>query len=186
MAIGSTTNIIRGPIQLCKAPTDLSLSFPHGGTALGLSNKDIVLVPTVARERIQAEEFGSEIVDEVYLGETWVLTGILREWDDDLISDIFLNTKVGSVTGKRVIEFPGTRKAGRFRSQDAIKLCASPLREPTNNPMVIFYNAIPMIEETAAFNFQLKSNLEFGFVFLALRDTQGRSIQIGFKDDLSL
>jgi hypothetical protein len=183
MAQSNVVNVLYTPGKLCKNPTNLALPFPHGGTELGLV-RQVVIARTHTEARITAEEFGSEVVENIYLGEVWTVGFRLRTYDNDAIADLFPNTTVGT-SGNRVISHPGSNRAGRLESQDAVKLCFSPLNAETH-PMLLMYRAIPMLEETVEFNVSMAEPLEFGCIFLGIRDGTNRVIAFGMKGDLTL
>lgn len=187
MTTPNARNIIRVPGSLCHTPTNLSLPFPHGGTALGIMKMPIIR-PFKTYHKITAEEFGSEVVDIIDGGESWVLGAILRTFDKDAISKLFAVTGAGSQTQETYIQHPdtsGTIRAGTLMSTKGIKLLFSP-EDTERHPFALFYNAIPLIEETAEMNFEISVDWSIAVLFAAIRDSNGKSVAIGFKGDISL
>ena len=183
MSVGSPLSILRVPGQLCINPTDLSIDFPHGGTAIG-ETKEKVITQSIGRVSIQAEELG-EVVEEIITDTKIVFACLIRGYDADAISTVFPNTVVGSITGERVINGPGTVRAGTRNSTRSVILCFSP-EDLDNHPMGLFLRALPMLSETMELNLALQGDFEMGIVFNCIRDTNGRMYQIGLRDDLSL
>ena len=184
MSLPNVQNALRNKGNFCFNPTDLSLAYPHGGTGLGLINK-VVVKPMKTNYMIRAEEFGNEVTDVIDGGQSWLITATLRSFDDNAISKIFPNTSIGSKSKTRVINHSGAVRAGSLISSRSIVLIFSP-EDIQRNPMVIFYKALPLIDETSEFNFNLDTEFALGVQFVAIRDNSERVEAIGKRDDLSL
>ena len=189
MATPNVVDIIRMPGQLCFGPTDLSLDFPHGGTALGVI-KSIVAKPRQTYYNVKAEEWGGEVAETIKGGESWVLGGLLRSFDKDALRILFPASIEGAETQKTVIEHPAANtaiRAGNLLSASGIKLLFSP-DDTIRIPFVLFRNAIPMIEETALMNIEIDQDWTVPFLFAAIRDssTPAKAVAMGFRGDFSL
>lgn len=185
--ITTIQNVIRVPGRLCYAPADLSLPFPHGGISLGII-KSIVIKPYKSYHKITAEEFGNETVDYIDGGESWILGAILRSYDKNALKVLFPSAEEGAQTQETIIKYPATNtaiRAGQLMSAKAVKLLFSP-DDTERNPFAIFYNAIPLIDETAEINLQLDIDWSIGVLFAAIRDSNGKAIVIGLKGDFTL
>jgi len=183
MSTPNARDVLHVPGRLVKNPTSLSLVFPHGGTALGIV-RAIVFKPEAKYRSIHAEEFG-EKVEHVYIGEGVVVSAVLRAYDSDAIQTIFQNTSVGSVTGERVVNQPGSNRAGSLLSAQSIKLLFVP-NDPNRHPGFVLYRALPMVSESAEFNFKLDEPFEIGMVFAGIRDTSNRVYQLAKFKDITL
>ena len=185
--ITSIQNVIRVAGKLCYNPTDLSLPFPHGGVALGII-KSILIKPYKTYHKITAEEFGSETVDYIDGGESWVLGAILRSYDKNALRVLFPSSSEGSQTQETIIKHPAdnaTIRAGQLMSTKAVKLLFSP-DDTEKHPFAIFYNAIPLIEEASEINLQLDMDWSIGVLFSAIRNSSGKAVAIGLKGDFTL
>ena len=166
---------------------NLDTAYPHGGTALGLL-RDVQVRRSEGRFDVVGEEFGQEIVDQVYLAESWVLAFALRGMDDDALGAVFPNTFTGSVTKNKGIAYPGSSLTpGTLRSGSAVKVLFTP-DDTDNHNAVYFPNAIPQVTETINVDFVRASELMIACAFRALRagSTQGRLCQIARLKDISL
>lgn len=174
--------------SVVSTPTNLAAAYPHGGTILGNQGRMSIRIDHARRE-ITAEEFGGRRVDYERLGESARLTGILRSYDADAIAAIFPNTTIGTKSRKPIITgyaFGSSFKtAGSVASDKALVLLFSP-NDREHLPSVLFFNAIPLLQE--AIEIQLKIDVEFGFgiAFDAAPDASGRLYAIGMVEDLTL
>jgi len=185
MSIANVDKIIRVPGRLCYGATDLTAVFPHGGTGLGVI-KSIILNPNKTYHKVRAEEFGSEVVDIIDGGESWVLGGILRSFDKDALKKIFPAAAAGAQTQETYIQHPSSSvRSGSLMSASGIKLLFSP--DNTNlNPFIIFYNAIPLVDDTAEMNMCISQDWSIGVLFAAVRDSNSKVMAKGFRGDISL
>ena len=165
---------------------DFATAYPHGGTALGLV-RDVQIRRTEGRQIITAEEFGVEVVDEVYTGEAWVIAFALRGWDSDAILEVFPNTNLGSSSKFRGVDYPGTTiKPGALKSATATKVLFTP-DDDKNHPAVYMPNAIAELAEDLTIALGRTEEVLIACAFRALRDgaTAGRSVQVRLLEDLS-
>jgi len=183
--VGTTdvSQVLRVPGRLCINPTDLATAWPHGGTGLGVVGS-IVLEPTSTYQRITAEEFGAEVVDVLDLGETWVLGALCRAWGDNtVLSTLFPSTATGA-SGDKVVNYPGSYRAGTLRSSASVKLCFTP--RDNRNPGLLLYKALPLVEEASRLRLGAFNELTIPVLFIGIRDSSARQISIGVLGDLSL
>jgi len=110
-------------------------SITFGGVGLG-SLAQVQVLRTGPQSPIEAEEFGLEITDSVYVGAIYRMALALRGWDTNAINSLFPNT-----TGTAVVNYPGVQKAGLFRRAEAAELIFTP-RDPAH-PGATFGLAIP-------------------------------------------
>ena len=184
MSAQNVRDALKVPGRLIINPSDLTIAFPHGGTELGLV-RGIRVAPGSAYQDMTFEEFGGEIVDKLWTGDAWALAAILESFDADAISTIFQNTSVDPDSDERVIEHPGTVKAGTFMSTRSVVLLLSP-DDLENHPGVLFYRAIPMLDETAEITLRLADPLNIAVMFAAIRDTSARVVKVGQVKGLTL
>lgn len=173
--------------SLCINPTDLSADFPHGGTSLGLV-RAISVLPNQRSVPLTAEEYGGETVEEVELGRSWTLTAAVRSFDDDVLALVFPNTEAGASTGSTVVNDPGTTDAerpGHLLSTRSVVLLFSP-DDLQNHKMVLFYRALPLVDDALELTFSLGEETTLGVVFKAIRDGSNRMMSLGYREDLTL
>lgn len=182
MSLPNARDVMRSPGRLSIAPTALGV-FPHGGTALGIV-RAIEIIPNIKYHPVTAEEYGGIVVDQVLASESWVLAALLRSLDDDAIANLFPNTAAGSVSQRRVINAPGTVRAGSLRAASAVKLVFTP--DSPDLPFVVLYRAIPMVDEAAKLTMAAGDALEIGVVFHAVYDGSTRMVSMGRAEDLTL
>ena len=181
MGAADVEKVLRAPGQLCINPTDLTIVFPHGGTSLGALEAALVQPFKLTEEIISPSR--NDVAEWLYLGESWKLSAILRQQDDDVKTTLFENTSVGAVTGERVVNARGTVLPGSPLSARAVQLCFSPFN-PTH-PGVLFHRALPALEETAELNFSMFTDLSFAALFVAIPSgTNGRPADYGRLADL--
>lgn len=186
MASPSTKNVLRIPSRLAWNPTNLSTAYPHGGTALGLA-RAIAWKPGIHARPITAEEWGGITVEAVYAGSTVLLSAVLREWDRDAISTIFLDSAAGGTTARRVArgrETTESYRAGTSLASKAGVLLVSP--ESSQHPAIILYRAIPIPDVAAEIRMALSEEFGFPVLFHGTPNGSGDTHRIGLLSDLSL
>ena len=183
MAAPTETNVYRAAGQLCINPTNLGVAFPHGGTSLGLVS-EARLRSATRSFTVRAEEYGSEVTEEIHLGRDWVCAVTVKGWDNDTLGTIFPNTAAGGSSGVEVISEPGGKDPGTLLTGNAVKLCFSPFE--SQHPGFLVYRAIPNVERSGRLRFQVARSLSFMAVFRGVRDASGRVVQIGLLEDLTL
>ena len=183
-------NLLHSPGRLCTDPTDLSIAYPHGGTALGII-RSVAVEPGFHVYMIKAEEYASAVVEAVLLGESYVLSLIIRGIDDPTVKAMYPNTRVGAVTGHRVIESPDPRsdtafRAGRRLSDRAVTLFFSP-DDQTEGRAVLMHKAMPMLEEAAELSLTTKDEYELAAVWHTIPIEAGKApYQEGLIQDIML
>jgi hypothetical protein len=184
MASAESGKVIRLGGRLCSGPTDLSLAFPHGGTALGMIS-EAIFQPNLQRAQITAEEFGGETVDVVVMAETVILGCLLRGVDSDAWTTVWEDTTAGSSSGEPVVDYPGSTRAGTLGSARAVKILYSP-DDLQNDPAILLYSAIPILDETAELALSISQEMVVRVVFQGIRDGSGNVYQIGRLEDLTV
>lgn len=184
MAAEDLSRIRRVPGRLSIGPTSLVTAYPHGGTAVGVVN-DIAIEVVETTVPITAEEYGTEVVDVLYTGTRWGIAALLRQVpDDDVIQRVFPSTVVGAVTGARVVQHPGTTRAGTLLSANVFVLMFTP--DDPRAPHVIFHRVIPQLAERVVISLALNREVALAVSFTAIRAADGRAVSIGDIQDLVL
>jgi len=172
--------------RLCWNPTDLTGTYPFGGTALGSVRKSQLRVRTT-HHAIRAEEFAGISVDAVYAGEEYVFGAILSAWDTDTLTGQSLDAEVGATTGRAKVRSrvstEGVR-AGELVSNQSGILYFSPDAEA--HPGVIFHKALPMREPSAEWAFRMGEEFGIPFIWLAVPNDDGLVADIALRQDGSV
>jgi hypothetical protein len=187
MSTPNARDLLRVPAELVWNPTSLLTAYPHGGSALGLV-RDLEIRLNVQTSSVVAEEWGGQVVDEIYLCESIVLTAVLRSFDADAISALFPNTSLGAVTKARKVKGhvagSGINRAGLLLSTRAGKLVVSP-RDVDEAPMLVIYNAIPVVDADALLPYCWSKELGLLVAFKGTPDSSGKVYEWGQRKDLT-
>ena len=174
------------PGRLVWGTTDLTGTFPFGGTELGFVG-NIVVQP---REPIQniTDPTTGRVLDSVSAGESVLLSCRIRDADDTAIEETFLNTVEGPVTQRRRIDIGGSNGAGFLYSTRADTLTFVPDAVVNGNDdihrMVHFYRAVPRQQDSFETLLRMGSKAEMPIEFQALPDlVTGRLASIFFRGD---
>ena len=194
MAVPTPESIMRLKGRFVKDPSDLKAAFPYGGTALGVIGAARFL-PGVKSAPLPAEEFGNVIAEVVTTGSSAILMAALRSYDNDALPLLFQNAKPGASSGDQFIEGKVGSSAGaisasdgspgRYASDDSFALMFCPDAED-HQPFLIFYNAIPLVQEAAEIQLTLTADLEIAVAFHAAPDSTYRTYSWGLREDLTL
>ena len=134
-----------------------------GATRLGLYHSMECRV--VARTKaILAEEWGQQEVGRIFCGETWILAGVLRDYNAAALAKIFPGASGSTVSWNVTSQRPGT-----LRTTSAISF----VPRVTTQPTISFPAAVGLPDAAARFKLSLKSDLGFGVVFMAQPDASG-------------
>jgi hypothetical protein len=165
----------------------LTTAFPHGGTALGIT-RDAEFRFNHRHHIVTAEEWGNSPCEVLDCGEGAILACVLREFDNDMLAKVFLNTATGASSGDKTLSFGpvlATNKPGYRLSVKGFKLLFSP-RSVDTHPHILIYNAAPVMEDAALIQMSLAEEMGVAAAFIALPDATGRVYAIGKREDLSL
>ena len=194
MAAPTPESIMRLKGRFVKDPSDLTAAFPYGGTALGVIGAARFL-PGVKSAPLPAEEFGNVIAEVVTTGTSAILMAALRSYDNDALPLLFQNAATGASSGDQFIEGKVGSSAGaisasdgspgRYASDDSFALMFCPDAED-HQPFLIFYNAIPLVQEAAEIQLTLTADLEIAVAFHAAPDSTYRTYSWGLREDLTL
>jgi len=175
------TKVHRSGGRLVLNPTAIGAAYPHGGTVLGLIDA-VRLEPITRGDPIEAEEYGGEEVEDVFLGRQWTLEALLRQWDQPALALLFPGVFVGG-SGQPVVREPDSSfKPGAHNSSRAQTVLFSPYDADT--PGWIMYEAVPLVDRTVKLNTRIVSELTIGIVLKGYRDGADQIIDLGLRGDL--
>lgn len=184
------------PLQALRVPGVLVVNpttnppvdaVPHGGVQLGLV-RDVVLRRTERRFELVGEEYGGEVLDHVYLGETWAIVFALRGLDNEALRRLFPTSATPTPSQREAISWPGSGlREGRSREvADGVALLFSP--DDPDHHAVYFRRAIPLVAQELDLALGREEELLVLAGFLATRDgtTADGSVQVALREDLAL
>jgi len=173
---------LRNSGRLSINPTNLATDWPHGGTGLG-SVAEVSVAPNVIAESISAEEFGT-IVEALELGQSWTFGAFLRNVTDSaVLTTLFGDTSAGT-SGRKIVWHRTASRAGTLLSSRSVKLLFTP--DDASGDAVLFYRALPLLEESAELAMQIEPILGVPALFRAIRDSDGDAVAVGKLSDLTL
>lgn len=152
MSFALTKNILRIPGRLFS-----------GSTPLGMARNTEIRFGVQYRP-IWAEEFGT-MIDSVYSGETVIFAAIMRDFDADMKSKVFMS---GAPSFNPI---SGT-KPGTLVSTKSFELTFVP-RAVGIHPTVTIHRALPMLDEAAAMQLNLNSEIDLAVAFLGIPGPTG-------------
>ena len=178
--------ILRNTGRWCVNPTDLSLVFPHGGTALGYVH-DAALLPGIRHKNVTAEEYGGETVAVVYTGASWTGSVMVRQWwDNTTLAAVFPATLNATGTGqtRTGVQYPGTVRAGTLLEADNFSLLFSPTDR--DNPAFYIKSAVALLTTNARIPLTLDRDMEYEVIIYAMRPATGQAVQLAPLPDITL
>lgn len=187
MSVASSRRVMRIRGALCINPTDLTTSFPHGGTAIGLGHQ--------LEFRFGMEYFiqrdasiGKAPTEVYYTGIAPMIGGFLRDYDKDALGRLFPNVGAAGF-GPRLVKFhvkgTGITRPGAALGANAVKLCFSPRADGTH-PWILMYKAVPVPEIAGAMALSAGKEGSFPVVFIGLPDSDGKVAQMGDRAEVAL
>lgn len=182
MSTANANNIIRLKGRLVKNPTNLSTAFPHGGTALGMVREGVFRFGYKSKD-ITAWEWGNQVVDTLYCGDSAIMSFVIRDYDGDMLDATIPNVSSSTIIG--VASGSGLKRAGTLLSVEAITLLYSP-DAVDDHPHILIYKALPMLQETAELQTSLKHEIGIAAMVKAIPDSQKRTYVIGKRNKISL
>jgi hypothetical protein len=171
--------------RLISNPTSTDASSNYGGTVLG----EIAYIECRIYPRYRpkfAEEFGGHPIDAKWLGETPVISGVLRNGDPDMINVLFANTALGASRGRGIMgQANGSIRAGADLSDRSIKLLFAP-NDSEHGDHCILYRALPEINMTTAIGLYLgrEKGIPFAFYGTVAEDAKRSTHQIDLRENL--
>lgn len=184
MATSDPLSALEVPGRLVKGPTDLTGSYPYGGTELGLL-RDVWWELVDVYQRHTAEEFGARVVGDLWSGEAFSLAFALRSLDDDALAAVWPNTRVGEVSQHRVLYGPGPRRPGMLtETAKAAALLFVP-DDVQNHDAVLLPRALPRRDRLSRVPLYLGGEQLLGSTWLAIPGANGLAYEIGRLVDLT-
>lgn len=182
MGAPDATKVWRAPGTLVINPVNTT-GPTYGGTILGIAHAARLVLRTVEDE-VDAEEYGGEVTETVFLRREVRALVLIRGWDNDAITTLFGNTTLPAST-KRLITEPGaTHAAGDLGTSRAVKLLFAP--NDARQPAWYLPRALPQLEETDELNWSIANELNLAAVFRGVRNAAGVTHQIGLLTDMTL
>lgn len=184
MASGNAARIIRAPGRLVADPTSLATAYPHGGTELGLARL-CVLQPLGSPFRVESEAL-ADATDVLEGPLRFVFSCFLRGWDDDALRLIMPDFySAGATSQHAVFEAPGSAKPGASAIGRA-RIFLFAADDPLNTPSVLILRGIAEWSAAAELAWQRNEELGLPIAIECLRNSAGRTVQIGRLADLTL
>lgn len=185
MATPATRHVRKIPGRLIKDPTNLSAASPYGGTVLGLV-RQIYFRPRSTHRPIEAEEWGNLVVDVVHGGVSCVMACVLRGYDNDALTSIFLDTATGTPSREKVVRFRADNgRAGTLLSAKSMKLLFEP-EAPIRHRAIIIREAVPVVMDDTEMALDMTEELGIPVMWYGAPDSSGRVAEIARIGDLSL
>jgi len=185
MASPVVRNALHMPGSLITAPTSLSAAAPYGGTRIGLV-RDMVFEFKAEKYEVRAEEWGNQVVDLVYGGSSPVFAVTLREFDNDAISAMFLDSAAGSVSGDRAINLRADYgRAGTLASTKEVKLLFVP-RAVLRQPSILIRAAVPAMATEMKLSLSMGEEIGLAALWYARPDSSNRVATICKLADMTL
>lgn len=184
MSAWDPRNVFRAPGRLVMNPTSLAAgqSYPWGGAELGVV-REVAAIPNQQNYIVRAEEYGGVAAEVIQGGESWVLVAVLASYDKSLLAKLFNSAAVETATGRAQISFPGS--PGTKASGRSLKLLFSP-DDFDHHPMLVLYNAIPLVEESARIKLSARDPFEIPVAFHGTYDGSSRLMAMGMRQGLTL
>lgn len=184
MATRNPGNVRHIEGYLCVSPTDLSIAFPHGGTAIGMY-REMRFKPNVIYKGLTSMSLSGQVYKTKYCGERPEVECVLRDWDPDALNMIWPNTTLG-VNGKRVID-GNANETGKNRGGYEIStryLCFSP-KDLETDEMLLVYAAVPLVKDQAELALSIPEEFGLPLVWTATPNASGRNYKFGLRELLT-
>lgn len=193
MGAPSAASIRRVPGRLAFGCTDITLAYPHGGTALG-EVRDVIFRRFTRDFPVTAEDKGGQPVGYLATGNVWGCVAFMRGFDDDVI-ELLRGGSEGTTTQRAQYDANTTYRAGYDLTADAVKLVFTPEGAAhaksasvpdADAPCWVLWNAVPLLDETADFLLQRDEELGVPLLFMGTEDGSGRTLSVRRRADLTL
>lgn len=185
MATGNATRILRAPGRLVVSPSDLTLSYPYGGTEVG-KTRLVALTRIATPFRVPCEGLGGESSDILEPPAQFVFSCFVRGWDDDAVERFFANNFVqGATTGHSLLREPGLRVGGASALGRAVSLLYVP-DDPVHAPACLVYRGVPDWTDGAELAWQRQEELGIPLAVECMRNGVDKIVEVGRLADLTL
>lgn len=186
MSTPNVANLLRVPGRFSHSPTNLSLPYPHGGTAIGTC-EGVDFAPVQIHRPITGEEYGGQQVSGVYCGEQPRIYATLMEYDADALAILFPCYVAGTSGGPSLtVDVNSSVRAGSRLDDLARVLVFTPDSPDSTQPWLLARRAVPMIDE--AIRIAQRGNVSWGaaVVWALTPDTSGRVYNYAARRDITL
>ena len=159
--------ILQVPGFLYWNPTGFTTENQYG-TLLGYTESGVQFRPNISVIPVRTEERGAEPSLVIYTGASPVLTVVLQNYNNTMISRLF-----PGMLGTNAINYPGSFFPGTDLANTSTHykpLLFMPVNE-TDHFCLLFQKAVPSLVETAQLNLQHDKRVFFTGVFRAIRKT---------------
>lgn len=156
-------------------------TFPFGGVEVG-PIADFRATRSEGTYQVRAEEWGVEVVDDLYLGETWALSFALRGWRQTadqsglLLTYLFPNVATGTTTRRPVIASSSTNQLlpgySKGNHAGALRLVFYP-DDPERMPGLVAYRVIPKVARVLELPFMPREEQRILIGFVCVRPAAG-------------
>lgn len=164
--------------QLILNPTDLSASFPYGGTQLG-SISSFYFIPGQRTVRLKAKEKGRTAL-MVHVEDDLTAGFVLREQSDDAMSYAFPGTTDGA--SAKLVNFP-TKLSGTELTGNKLLFAATNVSE---NYSLLIYNAVVEFDATNRIRLSALKETVIPILVTGMEDGSGRIAKWGLLEDFTL
>lgn len=175
--------LIFAPARLVKDPTQDPEGghYPYGGTELGMAS--YIRLYREESRYVFSDRSTKAVLDDLYMGERWMVQTFLSMWRDDELNMLFPNTS--EVQGSRKIVYnPTSYKTGTLGSTKAMGLLIVPDNED-HHPFCYIPKAIPSVV-SMNFAYTLREEGLFFCQFLPLPPASGDYLQWGPKRTIAI
>jgi hypothetical protein len=176
--------VLRCPGRLIVTPTDLSGSYPYGGTFVGKARL-VTLLPMGVGVRVPSEGLG-DAGDILEADHRYVFSCFLRGWSDPALELLFGdNYSAGDTTGHAVFSSPGTAVTGTSALARAKKIIFVP-DDTIHAPAILIYSGVADWAEGSELAWQRAEELGLPIIIECMVDSSGNVLEIGRLEDLTL
>lgn len=184
MAEAAFHRVLDYPCRIVYGITDLSASYPYGGTQMGFVDEvevaiDAQVYPITAIERPQ-----SPVLDVVVASESWSASCIVRDADEDALGVVVPNSAFGATSSRLSITNPGSFLPGTGLLAARAKVVAfipetvAAGNQDTHDVLVL-YRALPYLAENVRLRMRLGRERPIPIRFWGVPDDDGRTAFLG-------
>lgn len=186
MATPSPCNIAQVWGRLSHSPTDLSLAYPHGGTAIATCDKPTVFWTQEPFE-IRSHAFGGAVSDVIYAGEDCILKTELREiLDPAALAAIFPIYTTGLLGGVVLrADANSAARSGTLLGALAKVIVFTPFNID-KHPFLIVRRGVPALQETAKLVFSSMEEARIPVQWYMTPDSNGKQYEFGKRTEITL
>ena len=177
MAAPDITKVQGAAGVLIANPANVNTPPAYGGTILGIAS-NIRLIPAPRIFPVLAEEYGGATVEEYSMGRDWLLSCLVRGFDDDMFDKIFPNFSSSTLTDTL------TQQKGGPLSTDSFTLMFAPNDQSHHG--FLLYRAMGRPALSARMPWSVHDRFSFAAIFRAIPDGSDRIMQVAALGSLVL